>query len=104
MNRNHEIITQAAAKKGFTYDGNNLHTFAEWERKGFSVKNGEKAFIKTKIWSTGINTRLIPCCLYTNNQVIKNEKLNDGKTHKLRKIENGYHLVSKQYYHRALAQ
>lgn len=47
---NKEIISTEAILKGFNYDGNNLFTFQEWKKRGYTVKKGEKAFISTSIW------------------------------------------------------
>lgn len=34
-----------------------LHTFAEWKRLGFSVKKGEKARCKIAIWNKSIKSK-----------------------------------------------
>lgn len=47
---NVEIITAEAALIGYPYNGENLFTFQEWKERGYSVKKGEHAFIKTKLW------------------------------------------------------
>lgn len=47
---NKEIIATEAMLKGIEYDGNNLFTFQEWKKRGYSVKKGEKAAVKTSIW------------------------------------------------------
>lgn len=47
---NMEIISTVAMVNGFNYDGNNLKTFQEWKKAGYTVKKGEKALIKTNLW------------------------------------------------------
>lgn len=47
---NREIISTECILKGFEYTGENLFTFQEWKKRGYSVKKGEKAFISTSIW------------------------------------------------------
>jgi len=96
---NEEIIELEANKKGFAYDGENICTFAQWERKGFSVIRGQRAFIQTYLWTEGKNMRFVIASLYTNKQVVYNQVLeNNGKIRKPRqfKDEDGYYLVSKQ--------
>lgn len=59
---NAEIITRAAVAAGIITekDAENvvmhgmelpLHTFAEWNKRGYSVKKGEHAALKTEIWN-----------------------------------------------------
>lgn len=48
---NREIIAQELELMG--EDAMNVEevlTFAEWQRKGYKVNKGEKAFIQTKLW------------------------------------------------------
>jgi hypothetical protein len=71
MNKNHEIITQAASQKNFIYNGNNLHTYGEWLQLGYVPTKGQRAFIKTRLWSTGINKRLKSVALFRDDQVVK---------------------------------
>lgn len=47
---NREIVTAEAMLKGFEYDGQNLFTFQEWKKRGYSVLKGQKAFISTTLW------------------------------------------------------
>lgn len=47
---NMEIIATEAALIGFPYNGENLFTFQEWKERGYSVKKGEHAIIKTRLW------------------------------------------------------
>ncbi|MDA1509602.1 hypothetical protein ORN01_25325 [Bacillus cereus] len=47
---NFEIVELEAGMIGYEFDGNNLKTFAEWKKEGFSVKKGEKAIIKCGLW------------------------------------------------------
>lgn len=68
---NHEIISIVASSKGFNYDGENIFTYPEWQFKGYKVKRGEKAFFQTRLWSKGINKRMVPCSLFTVNQVAR---------------------------------
>lgn len=71
MKTNAEIITALASQKNFTYTGDNLYTYAEWLQMGYAVTRGQKAFIKTRLWSKGNNKRLIPASLFTFEQVTK---------------------------------
>lgn len=68
---NVEIIALEASKKNFNYTGDNLFTYKEWEDLGYAVKQGQRAFIKTRLWSLGLNKRMIPASLFTINQVVK---------------------------------
>jgi len=68
---NYEIISIIANAKGFSYNGENVHTWNEWKEKGFSVIKGEKAFIQTYLWTKGINKRFVPAILFNVNQVVK---------------------------------
>lgn len=69
QNTNREIIAQEALFKGFEYDGNNLNTFEGWRTRGYTVKRGQKAFIKTHLFTLGKNRRKILEYLFTNEQV-----------------------------------
>ena len=71
MKTNAEIITALASQKNFNYTGDNLHTFPEWKEQGYIPMRGQKAFIKTRLWSKGNNKRLIPASLFTFEQVTK---------------------------------
>lgn len=73
---NKEIIALEATKKGFDYTGNNLHTFVEWKDQGYTVIRGQRAYIKTRLWTQGINKRLIPNQLFRVDQVTKVNKIN----------------------------
>lgn len=68
---NQEIILSESLKKNFIYTGDNLHTYPEWMSLGYSVKRGQKAYIKVRIWSLGINKRKIPANFFTLDQVLK---------------------------------
>lgn len=68
---NTEIITLEASKKGFSYNGNNIHTYKEWSDLGYQVKYGQRAFIKTRLWSQGLNRRKILVGLFTSDQIVK---------------------------------
>ena len=99
LKSNHDIIFRESILKGFNYDGENICTFAQWKRKGFSVIRGQRAFIQTYLWTEGKNVRFVITSLYTNKQVVYNQVLeNNGKIRKPRqfKDEDGYYLVSKQ--------
>lgn len=50
MATNYQIISEEANLHGYEYDGTNLKTFSEWKKAGYSVKKGEKAFIKVGLW------------------------------------------------------
>jgi GH15 family glucan-1,4-alpha-glucosidase len=68
---NRAIIAQEAFLKGFNYNGDNLDTYEGWETKGYAVKLGQKAFIKTHLWTKGKNRRKILEYLFTDKQVVK---------------------------------
>lgn len=44
---NEDIIRMAKKEHGVHEEA---HTFAEWKRKGYVVRRGEKALFKVKIW------------------------------------------------------
>lgn len=67
---NTEIITQEANIMGYNYNGSNIHTYAEWLRLGYQVKQGQKAFIKTYLWNSGVNKKTLQG-LFTVDQVVK---------------------------------
>jgi len=71
QNFNHQIITQEAMLKGFNYNGNNLHTYEGWRQEGYMVKRGQKAFIKTHLFTQGKNRRKVLEYLFTDKQVVK---------------------------------
>lgn len=50
---NATLILYAKAANNIPLD-EELHTFAEWKRLGFSVKKGEKARCKIAIWNKSI--------------------------------------------------
>jgi len=68
---NQEIIAQEALMKGFHYNGNNLNTFEGWRAKDYVVKRGQKAFIKTHLFTYGKNRRKVLEYLFTDKQVEK---------------------------------
>lgn len=81
---NKEIVTSEAILKGFEYNGQNLFTFQEWKKRGYSVIKGEKAFISTSLWKpvvkkdkeTGKTERIMimtKASLFTAEQVKKIE-------------------------------
>ena len=70
-NANREIITQEALMKGFKYDDNNLDTFDGWEEKGYYPRRGQKAYIRTHLWTKGKNRRKILEYLFRYDQVEK---------------------------------
>ena len=47
---NKEIVFNEAMMRGFEYTGENLFTFQEWKKRGYSVIKGQKAFISTNLW------------------------------------------------------
>lgn len=53
---NATLILQAKAASNIPLD-EELHTFAEWKRLGFSVKKGEKARCKIAIWNKSIKSK-----------------------------------------------
>lgn len=71
---NQEIISIVADFKGFKYNRENLHTYPEWLQKGYRVKRGEHAFIKTRLWTLGTNKRFILASLFRVDQVEKVNK------------------------------
>jgi hypothetical protein len=73
---NQEIISIAASLKGFKYNEENLLTYPEWLKRGYRVKRGQHAFIKTRLWTLGDNRRFIPASLFKIDQV---EKINKNK-------------------------
>ena len=90
---NKEILLYESALRGFEYDGNNLFTFKEWRDRGYSVKKGEKAFIKCGLWKyvnkkdkdkdsdeekkkKGGRCYMVTACLFHSGQV---EKIQEKK-------------------------
>jgi hypothetical protein len=71
LNFNREIIAQEAFLRGFNYTGDNLHTYEGWKQKGYMVKRGQKAFIKTHLFTNGKNRRKVLEYLFTSSQVTK---------------------------------
>jgi len=84
MATNLEMITEVAMMAGFNFDGENLKTFQEWKRAGFSVKKGEKATFKLSLWKPFTKKikdeesgeekkeqrfKLVPSALFTPEQV-----------------------------------
>lgn len=53
---NATLILYAKAANNIPLD-EELHTFAEWKRLGFSVKKGEKARCKIAIWNKSIKKK-----------------------------------------------
>lgn len=53
---NATLILYAKAANDIPLD-EELHTFAEWKRLGFSVKKGEKARCKIAIWNKSIKKK-----------------------------------------------
>ena len=81
---NKEIVFNEAMLKGFEFNGQNLFTFQEWKKRGYSVKKGEKAFISTNLWKpvvkkdkeSGTEKRIMvmtKASLFTADQVKKIE-------------------------------
>lgn len=57
---NKEIIFNECLLKGYPYNGENLFTFQEWRQRGYTVKRGEKAFLKCKLWKRVTKTVTCP--------------------------------------------
>ena len=81
---NKEIVFNEAMMRGFEYTGENLFTFQEWKKRGYSVIKGQKAFISTNLWKpvtkkdkeTGTEKRImitVKASLFTAEQVKKIE-------------------------------
>ena len=68
---NAEIIALEASKKGYNYNGRNIDTYGEWLKLGHQVKQGQRAFIKTYLWTNGVNRRKTLQGLFTLEQVTK---------------------------------
>jgi len=68
---NAEIITLEAGKKGYNYNGSNIKTYGEWLKLGHQVKQGQRAFAKTYLWTNGANKRKTLQGLFTLEQVTK---------------------------------
>ena len=66
---NAEIITLEANKKGYEYNGSNIKTYGEWLKVGHQVKQGQRAFVKTYLWTSGVNKRKTLQGLFTLEQV-----------------------------------
>ena len=96
---NEEIIALEISTRNINFDSDNLCTYVQWERKGFSVKYGQRAFIKIYLWTEGQNVRKVLTGLFTRDQVQYNAELFNDKPYKHRLLKNGYgaHKVSKQH-------
>lgn len=75
MATNYEMIEEMANLMGFEYDGSNLKTFQEWNRAGYTVKKGEKAFMALELWKP-FEKKLVD----ENNNPIIDEKTGKQKT------------------------
>jgi len=95
---NEEIIALEVINRNINFDSDNLCTYVEWERKGFSVKYGQKAFVKIHLWTGGQNVRKVLTGLYTRDQVQYNEELFNDKPykHRITKSGLGVRKISKQ--------
>jgi len=69
LKSNQEIIASEASFKDFPYDGNNILSYDDWRKKGYSPIRGQKAFIKTYLWTLGENRRKKIVGLFTSEQV-----------------------------------
>jgi len=67
---NAEIIAIEASKRGYSYNGSNIKTYGEWLKLGCQVKQGQKAFIMTYLWNSGMNRKTLQG-LFTVEQVTK---------------------------------
>ena len=96
---NEEIIVLEISTRNINFDSDNLCTYVQWERKGFSVKYGQRSFIKIYLWTEGQNVRKVLTGLFTKDQVQYNAELFNDKPYKHRLSKNGYgtHKVSKQH-------
>lgn len=49
---NRQIIHETIQTEGldYNYNGENLKTFNEWKKAGYSVNKGQKAFITCQLW------------------------------------------------------
>lgn len=75
------IFTEAEAQK-FAQNGWELplHTFAVWKNHGYSVKKGEHAALKVRLW---------------RKKGVKSDKASDDKEAKEAEVEGGgYYLVT----------
>jgi len=68
---NAEIIALEANKRGYNYNGSNIKTYGEWLNLGYQVKQGQRAFAKTYLWTSGTNRRKTLQGLFTLEQVTK---------------------------------
>lgn len=68
---NEQIIALEASKKNYTYNGSNIDTYPNWVKRGYQVKLNQKAFIKTHLWTSGVNKRKTLQGLFTIDQVTK---------------------------------
>jgi len=66
---NQEIITLEANKKGYNYNGSNIYTYPEWSKRGYKPMKGQRAFVKTYLWTNGVNRRKTLQGLFTLEQV-----------------------------------
>ena len=86
---NTEIIIGAMLElleAGLIQPGEEIHTFAKWKEKGYSIKAGEKAIKRFSIWKCIYKTRtdeagneteqkkmfLKESCFFASHQVIRN--------------------------------
>lgn len=89
MATNIEIVELEAMMLGYEFDGNNLKTFAEWKKEGYSVIKGQKALIKCGLWKP-FKKKLVD---------EKGEKVMDEKTGK-QKEETRFKLVDSALFSR----
>jgi len=54
---NTQIIAQATQKQNFDYTGDNLFTYPEWLKMGYRPARGQRAFIKTYLWTLSSENR-----------------------------------------------
>ena len=95
---NEEIIALEISTRNINFDSDNLCTYVQWERKGFSVKYGQRSFIKIYLWTEGQNVRKVLTGLFTKDQVQYNAELFNDKPYKHRITKNGKGVrkISKQ--------
>lgn len=70
-----DMIFETANAMGYEYDGENLKTFQEWQKAGYTVKKGEKAFMSLELWKP-FEKKLVD----ENDKPIIDEKTGKQKT------------------------
>ena len=47
------VVEDAEGKKSYIAEPEQIHTYSDWKRRGFTVKHGEKAVASFNIWKSG---------------------------------------------------